>query len=274
MKQYISVADPYAWDVDANSQIALTEKNVRFMDAIIKIDSDYRKALPSNIKSAQWWFQKSFTGKGTNYWNSDYGFLLELVTRINKENSTHQAVSGFKGNPDPTGSNGNGLKETAQYIQSLGNISGRLIDGDPTLVDDLAVNCIGGHRRETFSFASKFCTYCEDWAYQKDKFSIFDKVLCEILPYFAWAYLGKNFTGRTKNGHCVSIVSKTFNGPTKNYAGYQTLIHDIIQKAKTLTGYQITRRHFDHLLWYFYKGDFSNIGLILDKYVGDPNSIL
>lgn len=268
MKPYITLANPYEWDVDANGAIALTAKNVDFMEAVIKVDSNYRKALPSNPESAQWWFDQS----QNSGWCSELSYLSELVKRIDRENSTRQSASGTQKNPDPEG-NGNGIKQTAAYLCSLGDISNLLRQGDPRLVNDLAQNCIGGNRRDTLSFASKFCTYCAEWKYGNNRYSIFDKILCDVLPYYAWVYLKEPYCRKYK-GTLRSTIKNTFNGKTIDYEGYQRLIGHIIDKAFELYGYQISRMHFDHLLWYYYKGDPRKIIGLLTTYVNQKSSLL
>lgn len=72
--------------------------------------------------------------------------------------------------------------------------------GDASLVDEIAKALYksDGGGPYTFSFASKFCTFVSNALYDNDKYSIYDKVLNNVLPYYAWAYLGKDcYFGRT-----------------------------------------------------------------------------
>ena len=61
--------------------------------------------------------------------------------------------------------------------------------------------------RYTFSFASKFCTYVSRYLYNSDDYCIYDNVLCNALPYYAWAYLGEVFIS-TKNSTINSYAKK------------------------------------------------------------------
>lgn len=64
-----------------------------------------------------------------------------------------------------------------------------------------------------FSFASKFCTYVSIY---KDKnpnaYSIYDKVISEILPYYEWKFLHttKIHARKNRNKKVVSTIEDTF----------------------------------------------------------------
>lgn len=73
------------------------------------------------------------------------------------------------------------------------NILRRIKQGDPIVVNDLAKEGIQGNNRYIFSFASKFCTYMSRYHFgENDKFMPYDKVLQNVLPYYAWAYCRKD----------------------------------------------------------------------------------
>lgn len=71
-----------------------------------------------------------------------------------------------------------------------------------------------------------------------------------------------------------------------NYKHYRQLIDVIINRNKELTGYLISRRDFDHLLWYYFKGDrdikskenngylHTSRTIIALKNVGNKNTVL
>jgi len=105
--------------------------------------------------------------------------------------------------------------------------------------------------RYTFSFASKYCTYWSRYLLEADGYSIYDKILREILPYYAWVYIGENHMARKQ-----SKIEKEFGQRNRgDYLGYRNLIDRIRREVECRTGYAITRKDFDHLLWYYYKGD-------------------
>lgn len=111
-----------------------------------------------------------------------------------------------------------------------------------------------GDGRYTFSFASKFCTYVSQALYQTDAYSVYDKVLHDILPYYAWAYLGeRRYFAKKKSRVDVEFgIKKREDG---SYQRYRDFIDAIRRRSEELTGYPISRRDFDLLLWYYFKGD-------------------
>ena len=242
----------YKFDLDANGILALTEDNVTRINFIIENDSNYRIYNDKNNSSSVYNFIKQ--NKNKLPWEIDD--IETIVTEIDKQNSTHQDSLGVKKDAgNPTAKNNGGRRKTAEYIYNISNLYERLEIGDASLVDEIAKALYksDGGGRYTFSFASKFCTFVSNALYDNDKYSIYDKVLNDVLPYYAWAYLGKDcYFGRTK-----SKIGKVFGVEEKNgnYKDYRQLIDDIINRNKELTGYLISRRDFDHLLWYYFKGD-------------------
>ena len=66
----------------------------------------------------------------------------------------------------------------AKRILSL-NIDERLKAGDPTLVDEIAANNIGGKKLYLYSFASKYCSH-----HNQLEFPIYDSYVEKVLLYF------------------------------------------------------------------------------------------
>ena len=95
--------------------------------------------------------------------------------------------------------------------------------------------------RTNQSFASKFCHYACLYVFkgnkEADNFSIYDKILETVLPWY-WS--------RFKVGELKK--SGKFN-----YEEYSEVIDEIrIENSKN--GYMISRNGLDHLLWYYHKG--------------------
>lgn len=225
----------YSFDMDKNGFPALTQKNVDLVNFLIDNDSNYRyDADPENNDSTYNLIKNS---KETR----DVEIIKKIVKKIDKQNSTHQASEGAKGG-------GDGINITASYISEIDNLYGRLKEEDPTLVNEIAKAI---PTRYTFSFASKYCNYMSRYLFDADGYSIYDDILCKILPYYAWVYIKENHKAQKK-----SKIAKTFAAKDKgDYKGYRDLIDRIRQKAFEETGYKIGRVDFDHLLWYYYKGD-------------------
>lgn len=220
------------WDYDKNGFPALTKHNVDLVQFIIKNDSNYRVATdPTNSKSSAYTFEDY--KKSGSYPKSRDDFK-EICKRIDKENVTHLSVN-------------KGIEITAGALCKMTGLNAGLYRGDASIVDVISKFVPG---RINLSFASKFCAFYSLGIYGKDNYSIFDRVLKDALPYYAWAYCGvKRFTKSKNSNLSNKNVSKS------GYAGYRELIDDILKKATSITGYSIRRRDFDLIVWYYFKGD-------------------
>ena len=233
---FILQESPYKFDVDKNGLLALTSGNVDRINFIIENDSNYRSDMDPENKESTYNYIRNHP------YTRDYEVILGIVERIDIQNSTHQASSGVK-----QGDN-RGREITAQFICDLPDFYERLKNEDAGLVNQIA-GAIPG--RYTFSFASKYCTYWSRYLLEADGYSIYDKILREILPYYAWVYIGENHMARKQ-----SKIEKEFGQRNRgDYLGYRNLIDRIRREVECRTGYAITRKDFDHLLWYYYKGD-------------------
>ena len=278
--------DPYVFDIDKNGFPALTTKNVALIEFIIHNDSNYRALGDSETDS----ISKTID----NYYNpKDPKKILKIVEIIDKQNSTHLASMGRGHKGDNSG-----RVKTANYIATIPDITKRLENRDFELVNDIALNAIPPSKdfkgRYIFSFASKYCTYVARTLFRNtkeaDNFSIFDDVISKILPYYAWTYLGdesfcriKSKKRKSKEGlslspekERVSTIKHTFGAKNNgNYQGYCELI-DKIRNAATMLfkdDKPISRKGFDHLLWYYFKGDSKRIKKAL-KLVGNNSAQL
>ena len=66
----------------------------------------------------------------------------------------------------------------AKHILGL-DIDQRLLDGDASLVDDIADMTIGGKKKRFYSFASKYCSH-----HKPNLFPIYDSFVDKVLRYF------------------------------------------------------------------------------------------
>ena len=222
--------------------IDFTQNNIELIDFCLSIDSSYRDAFnPTSIGSSAYLI--------TNEWSFDKDTIKDICERIDKENSTHLAVSGHN-----KGDN-KGVDAVVKKILDIDDFETRLKKEDADLVNEIAKAV---PEISKFSFASKFCTYVSIY---KDKnpnaYSIYDKVISEILPYYEWKFLHTTKNAqKNRNKKVVSTIENTFaKKGSFNYEGYNKLIGQIIEainKEKNLT---IDRLTFDRMLWYYYKGD-------------------
>ena len=235
----IITGDAYHFDMDHNGFPAFTEENVKRINFILENDSNYRfddEKHPDSVCHCI----KKLKNPESELQNKDV--ILEIVKRIDKQNSTHQSSTGSQKN---TGENG--LVQTAEHIEGIKNFYHRLEEGDAELVNEISQSI---KNRRTFSFASKYCTYVSRYLFEGkkgDRYCIYDKILCDILPYYAWVYLREHYKARSR-----SKIDAEFCG---DYDEYRKLIDRIRESSKAITGYEISRKDFDHLLWYYFKGD-------------------
>ena len=223
--------------------IDFTQKNIELIDFCLTIDSSYRNAFnPTSIGSSAYLI--------TNKWSFDKDTIKDICERIDKENSTHLAVSGHnKGDKK-------GVDAVVKKILSIANFETKLKNADADLVNEIAKAV---PQISKFSFASKFCTYVSRY---KDKnpnaYSIYDKVISEILPYYEWKFLHttKIHAQKNRNKKVVSTIENTFaKKGSFDYEGYNTLIGQIIEAINNERKLNVDRLTFDRMLWYYYKGD-------------------
>ena len=223
--------------------IDFTENNIELIDFCLSIDSSYRDAFnPTSIGSSAYLI--------TNEWSFDKDTIKNICERIDKENSTHLAVSGHN-----KGDN-KGVDAVVKKILDIDDFETRLKKEDADLVNEIAKTV---PEISKFSFASKFCTYVSIY---KDKnpsaYSIYDRVISEILPYYEWKFLPTTeiHAKINRNKKVVSTIETDFakKGSSK-YEGYNELIGQIIEAINKEKNLNIDRFTFDRMLWYYYKGD-------------------
>lgn len=244
--------DPYKFDLDKNGFPAFTEKNLKFLNALIENDSKYRLSFDiNNLNSSAGILSKEKFPK-------DKDKMLDVVRKIDKENSTHLSVSGYSKENKENNNKGIDIFLEKLFSNNIDSIENRIEKGDTALVDEMAKYVPGVTK---LSFASKFCTYCNRYCFNKDDYSIYDSVVCEILPYYLYVYLGETYWGKVsgKTGRKTFNIRNKLNNNKINYGDYNNLIGMIIDKIQEKTGIKVSRKDFDLMLWYYYKGDKSRV---------------
>ena len=122
------------------------------------------------------------------------------------------------------------LSEIVDLILSIQDFDIRVSQGDPLLVSQLAES---NGQINLFSFASKYCTYHNVEIYERDDYSIFDRVVKDALPY----YIPK----LTK-----SAIEEWRT--TCNYLAFNDCIEELLDQKSIDIPFR--RRKFDHFLWY------------------------
>lgn len=103
--------------------------------------------------------------------NTDADIVAMKVGLIDITSSTHLSQHKIKIN----------MVELSEIIASIQDIDARIKAGDPDVVNEIAKS---NGSINLFSFASKYCCYHNKNLYERDDYSIFDKVLKEHLPLY------------------------------------------------------------------------------------------
>lgn len=150
-QNFIISKDPYIFDLDKNGFPTFTSKNIRFMQNIINNDSNYRISFDGNAENSTASFLK-------NHFPETKLELKKAVELVNKENSTHLYVK-------------DGFNATIKKLCEIGidELKSKIENGKPEIVNHIA---LAVPSRINFSFASKFCTYCNRYCFDKDDYSI------------------------------------------------------------------------------------------------------
>ncbi len=259
--------DPFKFDMDKNGFPALTENNVRRVKFLIANDSNY-SLLDDQYEDS---ISQTINTFSINHRVDNEKGIFEIVKVIDSQNSTHLSYTGIEGDNSKKGRE---IMTSFIYGLTKKGFYDRLIKADSELVNEIAKCAI--KERNTFSFASKFCTYMARALYkgkkEEDNYSIFDSVMCNVLPYYAWVYLREKHIKRK----CSSIPEEFAAKENGNYEGYRKLIDAIRDSArdnvvwdttvesefsskneiwdKRPRKYHISRKDLDHLLWYYFKG--------------------
>ncbi len=241
----------YEFDTDQYGVPIFTKKNLDFVQALIENDSKYRILYDHDNEK----FEESYVGLLEKHRvSNDSEIMKKIVKSIDKYNSTHLASEGKSGG-------GRGIDITVKAILKIDDLKGKLERKDDDIVKEIALAVKNEKQKNkvNFSFATKFCAYTSIGALKQDNYCIYDTVVQNILPYYAYVYLSNDRYYRTnRNGKNCSTIETQFK-ENLNYKGYRELIDDIIASIKKDIESEVTYQQFDNLLWYYFKGDNGRI---------------
>lgn len=231
--------------------VKLTQDNVAKVESIIRTDSNYssfKEANYSNDKYSPYWIREMGKHLGQikeEKKEDDFEKIVEnVVEKIDKENGTHLTADCIK---DENGT----IKKSArdfmkdQIIACYKNKTLLNYLKNPDFNKENLIRILSeptgikGKGRSHLSFASKFCHYSCYHLFsgekEQDNYSIYDRYVREALPFYLKKYEINN----------IKITDKS------TYKEYQQAIDAILKKADE----KISRNGFDHLVWYYFKGD-------------------
>lgn len=220
--------------------VALTQDNVAKVEAMIKNDAAYLNSgninFSENGGSTAYWMCKL-----RNYINSNHKdknhyreIIFNAVCAVDRDNSTHINADGVGRDEITNRICGLSLKKLIDYLQRPHETKYKLFEiiAEQTTPKDKKYK-----PRINKSFASKFCHYACFYLFEgqneQDNYSIYDSILKNALPYYAEYYK-------------IKITKKDL----EDYAKYS----EIIEKILEMSGNNISKNGFDHLLWYYFKG--------------------
>ena len=216
--------------------VALTEDNVAKVEAMIRTDSNYRMSPEDQEKSPYWILALGKHLRGENCEHKIEDVIKNVVEKIDNENSVHL-------NADNVGRQV--MIERIIRCKDDGILFNYLRNRNLKLIDILSEKTKDEKRgRRNISFASKFCHYACFYIFRdedaQDNFSIYDRVIAEMLPKYLDCYCQ------------LSDLRKDIGRIIKNkdYRGYSDAIDAIIEASRQ----KISRNGFDHLVWYYNKG--------------------
>lgn len=263
--------DPYTLDYVKGEQLclampALTVKNSKFIEAVIRLDSNYSKevkeepydngfdpeACPDNQKgkycgSQKYWFnQKLIVAKTEEEYKKA---LLGAIISIDRANSTHLMAS-----DDGRKCMRNRIFEKYRRLEDLKD---RLKLGFNANDDDDLIRIMtqevksSGKQgvRYNLSFATKFCSIASRELGCGDLYSKYDSVVSKRLPMYSEIYLGEKVGNKAFQIKSASDLESRL----KVYFKYNECIGKIMEVLKA-DDIKLDRDKIDHIIWYGFKG--------------------
>ena len=239
---------------------AITRKNIDFISAVIRLDSNYSRehfkqepdkgfdpiqnvdSFKKYCGSMEYWLDSlSKSDSFEEYRRNIYGAIIS----IDRANSTH------------LGSSKSGRAVIAERIlrnfKTVNELKGALLvpfsQNDKNHIIAIISKPIDGVRENTvrinLSFATKFCAYTSMYLLKRDLYSKYDNVVAENLHFYANAYLN-----RPMKCSAFKSNSRKLEDKLKIYSLYSDVITSILEAVKKKIGEEVTREEFDHIVWY------------------------
>ena len=295
--------NPYFFDLDQNEFPLFTDKNIQLVNAMIAYNSSYNRYSDDDLKQI---YRGMFESDEETRRNA----IRQVVYVTDHINSTHLTALKDKHqkqvecdsaevivNKDKCVLKGGAYLTTEEIIE-IKNLRRLLNEPDPKLVRTIALAAQERARREkqcdsekqcdinknNFSFATKFCHHASRYSGETDdpgkaKYCIYDKVVGEVLPYYACAYMpaadiedfcnrnaekcdGGKITKSRYSSSCfwiaATIKELAASDKYEEYADLYCSVRDGINNWRkdhgSLAKGEISFEEIDSLIWYYFKG--------------------
>lgn len=132
-------------------------------------------------------------------------------------------------------------------ILSINNIDSRLVEGDYSLVHEIATLRLSkGKERYNYSFATKYCAY-----HQPEKFPIYDSIVAMLLvSFFEKGLFPKYYFSKKKTTMPNTYTKKEFSEKLKEY-NFFIEVYDCFMEVYDLK--EFTYREIDSYIWGAFK---------------------
>lgn len=266
----------------------LTLKNVARVEAMIQTDSRYSNNSYKFNEDTSEDYLKNLKGllespeKSPDYEDKLSECIYNIVRTIDKENSTH--LKGLK-NDNVLKKNGTDVYQAIAeaIINKVYELKENLMKPEVCLSKDGLFRIIeapGTGGRTNTSFASKFCHYACFYLFDdenRDNYSIYDEVMRSTLPIYIKLYKNKmnNIYEKKKKNNPNNLIyvkvseiiekekyndiknaldAKCYKNNNDENCEFYQVYQEVIDGVRNVSGKNISRNGFDHLLWYYFKG--------------------
>ncbi len=219
----------YCFETEEDGRLVkVIPENVYKVFAMMSLDPAYKNSMKAdNGNSSAHWFGKLKICEESER----EGIIMEIVTRLNAENSTR--VSG----------DDKGIKKITENILNLDDLEGKLMRKEYSVIGKIIEGC----DKVYFSFATKFCHYaCMNLldGDDRDNFPIWDNVMKKWLgEYIPWD------AKKSKSPKEINGESESFERLTAYYESYVDALGKLAEKQG------VSKTGAEQLIWYFHNGD-------------------
>lgn len=263
----IEVKGVYELDLIKGTNVpTLTEKNSQFIEAILKLDSNYKKEngiVPDkhfSLNLVNKNKKKTYFAGSSGFWfnemknkQSIYTYkqcVLGTVISIDRTNSTHLEIAknGRKMLVKRIISRYPNVNKLMKALKEDFKASNKhhlisvLTEGGLPLIKKTCCNLF------PISFVSKFCSCASIALLGEDLYSKYDKVVSNVLPRYIYHYFSRSEQQTKYKIKSYKEYNKKKEEGLIVYQLYNEVIGDFVRDK------HLTRSQIDHILWYCSKG--------------------